>query len=87
MPVSGNGRSPVTVTTPGGGAIPGNVAPLYGRGRSSRDHWKRNSFDSEGEMIDDKLPLTAWEKSFSKPLALSSHESTSNVPFSCWDQL
>ena len=62
---------------------PGLIGPSYGRGRSSRAHWKRNSFDSEELNSEVRLPLTAWEWSFSRALALRPQKSTSNVPF-CW---
>ena len=50
MSVSGKGRP-----------VAGLIGPSYGRGRSSRAHWNRNSFDSDEEKSDVRLPFTAWE--------------------------
>ena len=61
--------------------------PLYGRGRSSRAHWKRNSFRRLLCSVEMSEPLTACEWSFSIAFALRPQESTSNVPFSCSDQV
>ena len=72
MSVSGKGRP-----------VAGLIGPSYGRGRSSRAHWKRNSFESDELNSEVRLPFTAWEWSFSRALALRPQKSTSNVPF-CW---
>ena len=74
MSVSGKGRP-----------VAGLVGPVYGRGRSSRAHWNRNSFESDEENSEVRLPLTAWEWSCSRALALRPQESTSKVPFSWLD--
>jgi hypothetical protein len=50
MSVSGNGRP-----------VAGLIGPEYGRGRSSRAHWNRNSLDSAEEKTEVRLPFTAWE--------------------------
>ena len=63
-------------------AVDGLMAPVYGRGRSSRATWNRNSLDTEEENSEVRLPLTACEWSCSSAFALRPHESTSNVPFS-----
>ncbi len=56
---SGNGRA-------AGGSVrfvPSNDerGPSYGRGRSSREYWKRNSFDVLDDRYDTRLPFTAFE--------------------------
>ncbi len=61
--------------------------PSYGRGRSSRENWKRSSLDAREDRKETRLPFTACEWLCSRPLALRPHVSTSNVPFFCSDQV
>lgn len=74
IPVSENGRL---------GLDPGIIGPEYGRGLSSRASWNRNSLSMVLVRCETRLPLTAFEKSFSTALALLAQVSTSKVPFCC----
>src|ERR1700694_3249235 len=78
IPVSGKGRP--------AGVEPGISGPEYGRGLSSRANWNLNSLSIVLVRWDTRLPLIAFEKSFSIALELRPQVSTSNVPFS-WREL
>src|SRR6266545_2225992 len=85
MATSGNGRS----SGGSAGLVPSSEerGPLYGRGRSSREYWKRNSLDVLDDRYDTRLPFTALEWSRSSALELRAQVSTSKVPFFCSDHV
>ena len=84
MPTSGKGRPPRRSNCGGpGSAAPGMSGPSYQRGRSSRAHCTRNSFDNVLPRSERSPALNACDRSPSMPLADRPHESTSKVPFTC----